>query len=483
MHRYAVLFCCFLAFLRTEAQYHPLLFGFDEVPQALLINPGARVSYNWYSGIPLVSGIWAQARSSKLTYNDLFANDGIVFTNKVRLNALYNLTSQDEFGANLHVDLINFGFRGQKNLQNFYSLGMYLEADHQLYWPEDLVALGWDGNLGPKNSTINLGHLNLQGYLRNVLHVGMNRNINKYWTAGIRLKVYSGIYNFTSTRNSGFFITDSGTGGLQNHTLIANMRLQTSGLEGFREIITSGVANPETEILNSAIGSGLLGGNLGLGVDVGFSHKLSDQLWVTGSLLDWGFSSNKTTIRNVVLRGQQTLGNVNPIQSDALSGADSAFWQNLVDQIKNMVPIVENRDSYLTFNPTRFYGAVRYNFGNQVEEPKDYSYECSCIPSKLRPIKRSPFRNAIGTQVYAITRPKGPQTALSVFYQRQLTRKTGLKATYTVDKFSKTNLGLGVNFQVGPFECYLLADNFLACQNLKGSKLASFQFGLNILSW
>jgi hypothetical protein len=58
-----------------------------------------------------------------------------------------------------------------------------------------------------------------------------------------------------------------------------------------------------------------------------------------------------------------------------------------------------------------------------------------------------------------------------------------LKTTYTVDKFSRTNIGLGISFQAGPVNFYAMANNLLEYQNIADSNYASFQIGLNILSW
>lgn len=82
-----------------------------------------------------------------------------------------------------------------------------------------------------------------------------------------------------------------------------------------------------------------------------------------------------------------------------------------------------------------------------------------------------------------INRPRGPQAALTAFYQRRVGNVLAFKATYTIDKFSATKLGLGMNLQAGPVEFYLLADNLLAYQNLADAHYASLLFGLNILSW
>ena len=82
-----------------------------------------------------------------------------------------------------------------------------------------------------------------------------------------------------------------------------------------------------------------------------------------------------------------------------------------------------------------------------------------------------------------INRPRGPQAAITAFYQRRFGRALSLKATYTADKFTFTNVGLGLNMQAGPVNLYIMADNLLAYQNIAASHYASFQFGLNILSW
>jgi hypothetical protein len=112
--------------------------------------------------------------------------------------------------------------------------------------------------------------------------------------------------------------------------------------------------------------------------------------------------------------------------------------------------------------------------------------DCGCSyrnPKGRNTAARSPFRNGLGAQLYLINRPRGPQSAISLFYQRQLTAAIGIKTTYTADKFSKTNIGLGLNVQTGPVELYVLADNLLGYSNLANSNLAAFQIGLNILSW
>ena len=58
-----------------------------------------------------------------------------------------------------------------------------------------------------------------------------------------------------------------------------------------------------------------------------------------------------------------------------------------------------------------------------------------------------------------------------------------LRGSYTVDKYSFTNVGLGISIQAGPVNMYAMADNLLSYQNIADSHYASFQLGLNIISW
>ena len=468
----------------ARAQNQPLLYDFTEIPQSLLLNPGVKVGYSWYAGIPTLSGVFFQARSNALTYNDLFANDGLNFYQKVERNALNRLTPDDEVGTSFQIDVLNGGFRGRKHPENFYSFGMFLQHDLQVYWPSDIVLLGWDGSASQLDRRFDLGHLNLQGHLRNVIHFGLNRPITERLTAGARVKVYSGIFNFISTRNSGYFSTSLDRFGVSTqNTLVANMRLQTTGLEAYRKLISANPNNVGSVIGRETSKRALLGGDLGLGLDLGFTYNITNQLYVTGSLLDWGIMSNSSEVRNVELRGQNTVI-ASPVEQEALVSPDDEFWQALADEINNLVPFVENQEGYLTFNPLKLYGSIRYNFGAPPSRSNEENCSCSYRNPKGRnTAARSPFRNGLGAQLYLINRPRGPQSAISIFFQRQLTTGIGIKTTYTADKFSKTNIGLGVNVQAGPVEMYVLADNLLGYANLANSNFAAFQIGLNILSW
>lgn len=67
--------------------------------------------------------------------------------------------------------------------------------------------------------------------------------------------------------------------------------------------------------------------------------------------------------------------------------------------------------------------------------------------------------------------------------QERLINLANVYPIYQTPKGSFSNLGLGLNFQIGKFNMYIMADNLLAYRNLADAHYASFQFGFNILSW
>ena len=472
MRAYSLLiFALFGAWLAMQAQNKQVLYDFTEIPQAGMVNPGMETDFQWYAGIPTLSGLMLQAGSSGISVNDIFAADGLDINDKVRERAIFGMSPKDELSGTFQVEFLNFGFRG-RNPDNFYSAGMYLEGDAIGYWFRDYAILGFEGNADRLNQPFDLGHLKTRGELVNVFHIGLNKRVDRDLTVGGRAKIYSSIFDFNSTKNKGSFITTEGENNIFASTLNADLALRTSGLNALYD-------ERDGNIAGTAIKRAFFGGNLGLGLDLGFTYHLDEQTVVTGSLLDIGFVYHANDIRNYTLQGSGTVEGVEIILPDALADPDTDFWQDLVDEVDGFVPYEENQESYVSFRPTKLYGSLRYNFGEQSGR----SANCECGINAVRSNSRAKYANSVGGQLYMIARPRGPQVALTGFYQRRLGNILAVKGTYTVDKFSFTNLGLGLNFQLGPVNLYAMADNLLAYRNIAASRYASFQFGLNIISW
>ena len=128
-------------------------------------------------------------------------------------------------------------------------------------------------------------------------------------------------------------------------------------------------------------------------------------------------------------------------------------------------------NKYTTWRPTKLYTSLQYSFGESRSDD-----ECNC---KGKINKR--YLNKVGGQFFAMTMPKEPFTAFTVFYQRSILEKLDVKATYTLDTFSNKNIGLGLSGTLGKFNLYLLVDNVLEYKDVSKANSMAFQFGLNFI--
>lgn len=456
---------------RTAAQNKQLLYDFQEIPQSLMVNPGTNVDFQWYAGIPGLSAVSLQAGSSGISVNDLFANDGIDINTKVRERMLGSMTTRDELSGTFQVSLFEGGFRAA-NADTFYSFGMYIEGDAIGYWFKDYAILAFEGNADYRGKPFDLGHFKTRGEMVNVLHVGVNRRVDHKLTLGGRLKFYSGIFDFNSTHNKGYFVTTEGERNLLASTMDADLRMRTSGLDALENAYDDG------NLAQTLVKRGFFGGDPGLGVDLGFSYNLDDHTVVTGSLLDLGFTYHSNNIRTFTINGSATVEGIEVVIPDG-NPPDYDYWEALVQRVEDAIPFVEDHNAYMTMRPLKLYASVRRDFGEALKK-RGY---CECGANAGTDTRRARFANSVGGQLYVVNRPRGPQAALTAFYLRRFGDVATAKVTYTVDKFTKTNVGLGMSVNAGPVNIYLLADNLFSYTNIAASRYASFQLGLNILSW
>ena len=464
----AILWVC----LSAHAQNKQIMYDFNEIPQALLINPGMQTDFKWYAGIPGISGLSFRAGSSGVSAYDLFAADGLDFNTKLRERLLGGMTTRDELSGTQQIELLHIGFRcSDPNV--FYSFGIYNESDAIGYWFQDYAILAIEGNADRLNQRFDLGDLKTRGEMMNVFHFGVNKKMNSKLTVGGRAKIYSSILDFNSTRNKGFFVTRPGENNLLSSTFNADMQWRTSGINAIK------AAENEDNIPGTIIKRGFFGGNLGLGVDFGLTYQLNKQTVFTASLLDFGFIYHSNDVENYTLNGDVTTEGIEVILPQDALNPNRDFWQDLVDDIEEIVPFENNFNNYIAFRPTKLYASLRYNWGEQVLGGAN----CDCGPYAKSSNRVPKFVNGVGGQLYMINRPRGPQTAITAFYQRRFGNILAVKATYTADKFTYTNIGFGLNLQAGPIDLYVMADNLLAYRNIADSRYTSFQLGLNIISW
>ncbi|WP_255462750.1 DUF5723 family protein [Galbibacter sp. BG1] len=442
-----------------------MLYNFNSIPQSIMVNPAAEIEAQAYFGIPLVSGIYANVGASNVSVYDLFADNNLDFNTKVE-NVIYTLSSNDVQRVSEQIEVVNVGFKVDGRFSDtFISFGAYQELDFFNYWPRDLSILAYEGNSPNIGVPFRLDQLSIKGELLTVFHLGFQKKVNDKFTYGARGKIYSSLIDFTSTKNSGIFTTTLGQDNFYRHTLLSDVEVKTSGYASLREDDVNG-ARDVYDILK---GRAIFGGNLGLGLDLGITYSPNENWMYTASLVDLGMIFHTKDVERYTLKGSYALEGIElPFDDIFNTGGIADNWQELVDEIEAAFPRDTITDAYTTMRPLKFNAAGIYKFGNPRR-----SRDCSCTSS------RDGLQNSIGMQLYLENRPKSIETALTAFYSRSFGNALDVKATYTIDKFSKTNIGLGLSTHFANFNFNLLADNLIEYYNLAKANNASVQVGLN----
>ncbi|WP_244906446.1 DUF5723 family protein [Jejuia pallidilutea] len=449
------------------SQNKQLLYGFSEIPQALLLNPGGKVENKGYFGIPFLSQIHLNGGSSEISIYDIFAEDGRDFNVKLR-DAVQQLQPNDFLTATQQLELFSggFAFGPSYNKNKYLSFGLYQEFDFVGYFPKDYAVLALEGNQSNIGKPFKLDHLNLNADILSVLHVGYNEKVNGKFTYGVRGKIYSSIFNVNSTKNKGTFTTVNGDNNIYEHIFNLDLAVRTSGI--------SSLINDDNDDFSEDIKTlqkrVLFGQNLGLGFDIGFTYQINKQWYVDGSLLDIGFIHHSKDIENYELKDDFTFEGIDPLFPESNEGQSANdYWSELEEDFEDLFEIDTTQTQYTVWRPVKLNASLNYAFGKKKLK------DCDCLAED------GGFLNRVGAQLYAVKRPKGLQAALTAYYYRRILKGLSAKATYTIDPYSFSNIGLGVSANILGLNIYLMADNFLSYQNIYDAQNVSLQLGLNYI--
>lgn len=446
-------FFIFLLYAIGYTQNKQVLYNFAGLPQTLLLNPGAEVNQKFHVGMPLFSQLSLQAGFTGFSTYDIFADNGIDINDKIR-KVVNNFGKTEFMAINQQLEVFNGGLRLQNN--NYLSFGYYQEFDFLAKIPRDLVDLYYEGNTDI-NRHYSINKLAFRAELFGVFHVGLSKKINEKWNVGARAKIYSSVFNVSSKSNKGSFFTEDGNQNIYKQHL-DNMffLMQTSGVffESGEEFDASYVKSKM-----------FFGGNLGLGIDVGFTHHIKKQWEISGSILDFGFINNTKKVKSYRLKGDYELEG---LQLNFDLDNPENYWNDLKDEFDNSIELDTVYKSYISFRPVKLNGAASYSFGQKYDD-------CRFL------IDQGLYVNKMGFQLFSTIGAVHPYLAATLFYERRFSEYFQTKITYTADPYSFTNIGLGLSTQIGIFNAYFTADNLLSLGNIYDMKSASFQLGINFI--
>ena len=441
------------------SQNKQILYNFTSIPQSLMTNPGSDFKYDWYIGVPLLSGISANIGSSGFSAYDLFANNVVDFNKKLR-NVVFSTTRNDQLAINEQIEILNGGFKiaGEQN-DTYVSFGVYQEFDALSYVPKDVAILALDGNKEYLGKVFNLGDLSAKAEMLSVFHIGFHKNSNDKFIFGVRGKIYSSIYNANSTNNSGYIYTIPSNTGVYEQKIYSQLQINTSGIAKYDD------EGDESDVVKDITKRAFLGGNLGLGFDAGFTYYPKKNVQITGSVIDVGFVRHTKEVESQSLRGVYEYKGVVP----KFNSGESI--ENAYQELKEAIPLDTLYANYTTWRPAKFNTSRQFSFDE--ERPED----CDCLNYNPETV----YKSAVGAQLFVMTTPRTPFVAFTTYYRRKIFNALHIKATYTLDSYSHKNIGLGLSSNFGPVNFYALADNLLEYRDVTKANSLSFQLGFNVI--
>ena len=433
-----------------------LSFSFGEIPQNLMLNPGAETNFKSHYGIPVFSNLSFKAGFTGFTLADLFLNDSRDFNLKFE-EVLNKIDSDDYININTVVEVLSAGLRIDD--KTYVSFGFYEELDLITYFPKDITELVYYGNEPFLNRPFSISELVMKADMLGVLHAGMSRKVDEKLTIGGRLKIYSSSLNIETNNNSGTITATTNNTNIIRQTLDnLDAEIRTSGI-----IDSNGDAN---EFSNDVFSNTLLGGNLGLGFDVGLTYHFSPQLEFTGSIIDVGFIKYSKNIRNYTAKGNYILDGIN---FEYNSDDPSDYWEQLEEDFNANVPTGETENTYTSWRPMKINAALKYSFG---EKRSKFCYTKT---------HKQYYYNSIGFQIHTIMRPLKPQLSFTSFYEKSFSKKIHTKFTHTINDYSAAIFGVATSLRVGKLNIFGVLDNILAVTDVASANNISLNFGFNIV--
>lgn len=436
-----------------SAQNKQLLYNVNSLPQNLMTNPGGETRFDMHAGLPFFSHLSFSAGSSGVSMYDIFGGKESDVNENIN-NSLISITDKDFFSVRDQIELVFLGWRD--NSQNYFSAGVYQETDVFAYFPKDIAVLAWEGNQNQKN--FHLSDLAFTGEVLNVFHFGATHYFSEDLNIGVRGKVYSSVFNVRSVDNKGDFFSSGSSANNVSRPILrkVDILVKTSGLDPLLNSETM----TDKELLGQFKSQAFLGGNIGFGIDLGFTYFLDKHYRITGSILDLGMINHSEDVKTFRYSGEfdaTSQSTLDPDHPD--SGELGEYFQE-----------EELGDPYVSFRPVKLNASIDYGFEEELEP-------CKC----REPIGRRRYLNHVGFQLFSMKRPKGFVHAATLSFDRKFSDNFFGKLTYTADAFSFSNIGLLLSGRFSNFNLYLAADNLLDYPNLAKARNASVQVGFQFI--
>lgn len=426
--------CLFIGSVYSQQDF--LMYNMRDIPQSNYSNPSNQFNGKFYIGLPVISSNYYSISNSGFAYSDVVKKQGDSLL--LDLNSLIGELEDENFTSfNAKVDLFSFGVNLGKKTQLTFNVTE--NVNFKFNYTKDFVRLIYEGNGAFIGQTASFKNLGIALYHYREYGLGFSHQFSDKLRFGARAKYLYGMANIYSEKTDISLTTDAETFAL---TALADVNIQTSGLRNFDQLEFGDYTSGRD--------------NTGYGLDLGVNYDLNEKLSFNASVLDIGYIKWNDDIENYVIEeGEYTYSGIgiDAFTIDEDSTGETSF-DRVLDSLEKAFDVKENGDAYSTPLVTRMYLGANYKLNDKT------------ILGGL--IQTEFFQESV--------RP-----SFTASLNRKLSKWFTVAGSYTVINRSYNNLGLGVNFNPGPVQLYVMSDNILSAFKPQHARYAQVRFGINLI--
>jgi len=412
----------------------------NDVFQSSYINPTAIPEHTISIGLPGMSSVYGQAITNGfLLKNITYFKDDTTHISPDKL--LSDLKDKNLINAGTSVDLFHIRL---KIRNGYYWISARNILSTSFQYPKDLLALALNGNASYLGQNLDLSNLNVEASLYNEYSFGMAKEYN-HWVFGGRISLLQGLSNIQLDNKSLYIHVDSS---MYSETYHANARLNTSGIpkDGNGDVSFDHVS--ELDYITNYLSNFK---NKGVSLSAGITYKMDDKLSFSFSFYDLGFINWKDSVTNYNLKGNSSFSGLDILHS--YLNNEKIETDTIIDSILDDFNRDTVQKAYRTYLHPKFNASVSY----KVFKRTILGFSASGVYNK---------------KLYP---------ALTLGVSQGIGRYFNILANVSYNQRTIRNLGLGLVIKPGPFQFYIVADNYYPSINPKYFTNANIRVGVNLV--
>lgn len=414
---------------------------FQNVFQSSYLVPTVRPEHTFSLGLPGLSSVYVQTIHNGFVPNSVM--ESVDDTLRIDPNRLVtSLSDQNMLFANAEVDLFHLRLR----IYNWdYWIGVRQRHNVSLFYPKDLFRVAVNGNASMIGETIDFGYLGVNANFFREYTFGMATEMDK-WVFGGRVSLLQGLSSlYLKPTKIEATIEDE----MFDHTFASDFVLYSAGIPLDSERMLNTDLFENTEWLTSYLTRFR---NPGASLALGVAYKFDQRTTFSVSVSDIGFINWNDSTLNYRVQGGATFNGIDAL-GEMLEGNEVDI-DSTINELREGFEDEEFEQEFRTWLAPKFYVSASYQLAR---------------------------RTTLGFQFYGIVNRK-LYPALSIGFTQGVGRVFNIALNASFNQRTMTNLGFGLMVKPGPFQIYMLADNYYTplVDPLSFTNL-NFRFGINLV--